>query len=68
MNKAGRQSAPSVSALSAAEEEDDESLWKNRMMATTKDFREAAFPKEPLRLSDMRRKTHISSASNFVSS
>jgi hypothetical protein len=50
-----------------AEEEASESLWKNRMMATTKDFREAMFPKEPLHLSDMRRKMHISKASHFVS-
>lgn len=56
----------SASASSVIEEEEDERLWQNRMMATTKDFREASFPKMPLHLSDMRRKMFISSASKFL--
>eukprot|EP00873_Tetraselmis_striata_P040367 jgi/Tetstr1/460631/TSEL_005828.t1 len=56
----------SSSTVGVVDEQEDERLWKNLMMVTTRDFKEASFPKTPLKLADARRRMHSSSATRFV--
>lgn len=57
----------SSSTIESPQQEDEERLWKNLMMVTTRDFKEASFPKSPLKLADARRRMHSSNATRFVS-
>eukprot|EP00951_Prasinocladus_malaysianus_P025883 scaffold227966_cov25-Prasinocladus_malaysianus.AAC.1 len=63
----GAADSASVTDSKDEDEDADERLWKNLMMVTTKDFREASFPRVPLQMADARRKKFLSSASKFVS-